>query len=191
MRLTSQDIDSKLYTLLREHPALIVSAFYVGASFVGMFWSWAFLRRFGINFFNYAQVSDFLLASLKEPFTWLLVVLAVLMVNADNAYSRRVERQGNSRWFGWYGSPTYRKINYAGAVALVSAFIFVYATIEAENLRDQGGDMVEVTFEFGEPAESATLLGTTSQFVFLYDLENDRVDIHPFENVHAISFRSP
>jgi hypothetical protein len=53
--------------VLREHPALLVSTFYLAASFVGMFYSRAFLRRFGINVFNYAQISDFLLASLKEP----------------------------------------------------------------------------------------------------------------------------
>jgi hypothetical protein len=186
----SNTTDWKTYAILREHPALIISGFYVGASFVGMFWSWAFLRRFGINVFNYAQISDFLLASLKEPFTWVLVVLAVLMVSADNAYSRRVERRGKSRWFGWYGSPTYRMINNVGVIALVSVFIFVYATIEAERVRDGDGKVVEVTFEPGQPASTALLLGTTSQFVFLYDGATDRVDIHPFENVHAISFQS-
>ena len=59
--------------LLREHPALLVSVVYVAASTIGMAYSWAFLRHFGINIFNYAQIGDFLLASLKEPSTWLLV----------------------------------------------------------------------------------------------------------------------
>lgn len=43
----------------------------------------------GINFFNYAQISDFLLASLKEPFTWVYVALGILLVLGDNAISRR------------------------------------------------------------------------------------------------------
>jgi hypothetical protein len=182
---------ARIATVFREHPALIATGFYVLASFVGMFWSWAYLWHFGINVFNYAQVSDFLLASLKEPFTWLLVVLAVIMVQADNAYSRRVERKGKSRWFRWYGSPQYRLINNVGAVSLVCVFIFVYATLEADKTRAGEGDVVDVTFEVGGTARQATLLGTTGQFVFLYDPATDRVDIHPFENVHAISLQSP
>ncbi len=186
----NSETESRLYSLFREHPALLVSAFYVGASAVGMFWSWAFLRQFDINVFNYAQISDFLLASLKEPFTWALVVLAVTMVQVDNAYSRRVGRRGKSRWFGWYGSSGYRLINNFGAIALVGVFIFVYATLEAEDARDGEGEIVDVTFDAGGPATTATLLGTTSQFVFLYDAATDRVNIHPFEAVHAISFES-
>ena len=74
-----------LRSVLREHPALLVSALYIGSSVIGMLYAWAYLRLFGINVFNYAQISDFLLASLKEPFTWGLVVLAVLLVQSDNA----------------------------------------------------------------------------------------------------------
>ncbi|MGI9225435.1 MAG: hypothetical protein ACR2QX_13205, partial [Woeseiaceae bacterium] len=66
-----------------------MSGLYVAASIIGMFYSWAFLRRFGINVFNYAQISDFLLVSLKEPFTWGLVILAIVLVMLDNASSRR------------------------------------------------------------------------------------------------------
>lgn len=186
----SDDLNSRLLTVLREHPALLVSAVYVAASVVGMFWSWAFLRSFGINVFHYAQVTDFLIASLKEPFTWVLVVLAVLMVQADNAYSRRVQRRARTRWFRWYGSPHYRLINNLGVFALVGVFIYVYATLEAEELRDNGGRTLNVAFEDGGDARAMTLLGTTGQFLFLYDPATRRVDIHPFENVHAISFQS-
>ena len=182
--------DSRLSAILREHPALLVSAVYVAASVVGMFWSWAFLQQFDVNVFNYAQVTDFLIASLKEPFTWVLVVLAVVMVQADNAYSRRVERRARTRWFRWYGSPRYRFINNIAVIALVGVFIYVYATLEAEDIKDAGGRVVDVTFEQGGTTTTATLLGTTGQFLFLYDPMTRRVDVHPFENVHAISFQS-
>ena len=78
--------NERLLAVFREHPALIVSAFYVAASMIGMFWSWAHLRNFGINVFNYAQISDFLLASLKEPYTWALVFVTVALVWGDLVY---------------------------------------------------------------------------------------------------------
>ncbi len=87
-----------ILTLLRQHPALLVSAVYVIASIIGMLFSWDYLRLFGINVFNYSQIGDFLLASLKEPFTWVIVIMAVLLVMGDNAMSRRVERSGKRRF---------------------------------------------------------------------------------------------
>ena len=77
--------------LIKDHPALLVSGLYVAASIVGMFYSWAFLRRFGINVFNYAQISDFLLVSLKEPFTWALVILAIVLVMLTTMEPRMAE----------------------------------------------------------------------------------------------------
>ena len=121
----SDDQNARLWALFRDHPALLVSAFYVAASVIGMFYAWAFLREFGINVFNYSQISDFLLASLKEPLTWALVVLAVGLVLLDNASSRRVERKGPSKWLRWYGSPRYRFINNFAAIYIVLTFIFV------------------------------------------------------------------
>ena len=185
------DPEFRLYAVFREHPALIASGLYVLASFVGMFWSWAYLRNFGINVFNYAQISDFLLASLKEPFTWVLVVLAFAMVQADNAYSRRVGRRAKTKWFRWYGTSRYRMINNIGAIALVGVFIFVYATLEAEHTRDGEGESVDVTFAEGGAVRNVTLLGTTGLFAFLYDPATERVDIHPFEAIHSISFQAP
>jgi len=177
--------------IFKEHPALMVSAFYVAASVVGMFYSWAYLRRFGINVFNYAQISDFLLASLKEPFTWGLVIITVVLVLLDNASSRRVERKTTAKWLAWYGSPKYRFINNFVAILVVLLFLYSYAFAQARDTRDGNGKIVDVMFADSGAATTALLLGTTGQFVFLYDEDTERVDIHPFENIHSISFRIP
>ena len=177
--------------IFKEHPALMVSAFYVAASVIGMFYSWAFLRHFGINVFNYAQISDFLLASLKEPFTWGLVILAVVLVLIDNASSRRVGRKTTAKWLSWYGSPNYRFINNFVAILMVLMFLYSYAFAQARDTRNGDGKFVDVMFADSGAATTALLLGTTGQFVFLYDEDTERVDIHPIENIHSISFRVP
>jgi hypothetical protein len=176
--------------VLREHPALLVSALYLAASFIGMFYSWAFLRRFGINVFNFAQISDFLLASLKEPYTWGLVVLAVALVLMDNRQSMRVERKRPGKLWAWYGSPRYRFVNNFGAILMVLAFIFAFANRQANNTLDGEGKLVDVTFADSADEQTFTLLGTTGQFVFLYDVEVRRVFIHPFEAVNEIAFQA-
>ena len=180
-----------LRNVLREHPALLVSALYIAASVIGMFYAWAYLRRFGINVFNYSQVSDFLLVSLKEPFTWGLVILALLLVVWDNAMSRRVQRKGPGKWLSWYGSSRYRLINNFVAIYIVLSFIYLYAAAQARDTREGEGKVVNVTFEVNGAATSAVLLGTTGQFVFLFDPDAERVAIHPIENIHSISFAVP
>ena len=82
-------------------------------------------------------------------------------------------------------------VNNFGVLALVCVFIFVYAKLEADDTRDGQGKSVDVYFEEGGTPETATLLGTTSLFIFLYEPKTDRVDIHPHEAIHAISIQSP
>lgn len=176
--------------LVKRHPALLVSAFYVAASFIGMFYSWVFLGHFDINVFNYAQISDFLLASLKEPFTWALVFLSVVAIMLDNASSRRVQRKTKRRWLAWYGSPRYRMFNNFAAVAMVLIFIYSYATVQARHVKAGDGKRVNVEFSDGATAVWSTLLGTTGQWVFLYDRDSRQVDIHPVESIHSISFQA-
>ncbi len=182
---------SWIASLLREHPALLLTAVYVVASAIGMFYSWSYLRHFGINVFNYAQIGDFLLASLKEPFTWALVLLAVFLVSMDNAASRRAEQKVSSRWFRWYGSPRYRSINFLVAVLMILAFLFGYAQMKARQTFEGYGQVVQVTLADQSDARSAILLGTTSQFLFLFDASTRDVDIHPFESVESISYYAP
>jgi hypothetical protein len=182
--------NSRVTAIFREHPALLVSAFYLAASFIGMFYSWAYLRRFGINVFNYAQISDFLLASLKEPYTWALVALAAAMVLIDNKSSLRVERKQPGKMWAWYGSPRYRFINNFLAVLMVLVFIFAYANRQANDTLEGNGKLVDVTFMESSAEQTSTLLGTTGQFVFLYDVEIERVHIHPLEAISSIAFQA-
>jgi len=169
---------------------LLVSAFYVAASVVGMFYSWAYLSHFGINVFNYAQLGDFLLASLKEPSTWALVVFAAAMALLDNMSSRRLEKRGFGKWLAWYGSPRYRSLNHFAAFAMILFLIFVYAEYQARDTKAGETKQVDVKFAEGGEAKTSALIGTTGQFIFLYDGNTMRVDIHPIESIHSISFQA-
>ena len=177
--------------VLQRHPALLISALYVVASTIGMLFSWDYLRRFGINVFNYAQIGDFLLASLKEPMTWALVVVAGVLVFADNAFSRWWQRKERSRWTRWYGSSRYRVLNYVIALLMVVFFIDGYAKYKARQTFDGGGQLIEYQLVESNTRRSATLLGTTAQFIFLFDAETRKVQVLPHESVKSISFLAP
>ena len=189
--MTDTDETSWARRLLAEHPALFVSGIYFCASFIGLVYSWAFLRTFGINAFRYAEISDFLLASLKEPFTWFLTAFAVTLVLGDNAMSRRVQAKNPSRKYRWYGSQRYRQLNYIGTFVMVFVFLLAYATLQERKVRNGEGDIVSVHLNDGSPPKKLTLLGTTGKFVFLFDPVDERVDIHPDESILMITMSAP
>ena len=58
--------------LFREHPALALTLGYLSVSAIGLTFSWALFRRFGVNFFLFADVSDFLMSAFREPMTFVL-----------------------------------------------------------------------------------------------------------------------
>jgi hypothetical protein len=177
-----------LSNLLKNHPALIASGLYVFASIIGMYYAWSFLWHFQINVFNYAQIGDFLLASLKEPMTWGLVLISTLIMAGDNALSRRAQKKTGSRLLKLYGSPRYRMANYVGILVVISILIFSHAKRQAEHALAGRGKLVTVTYANRAAADDLVLLGTTASFVFLYDSTFERVIIHPHESIHAISF---
>ena len=190
-RLSVDKHNSWLMEILRKHPALLISALYVIASTIGMLFSWDFLRRFDINVFHYAQIGDFLLASLKEPMTWALVAVAATLVAADNALSRIWQRQGRGNWTRWYGSQRYRVLNYVVAILMVVIFIDGYASYKARETYDGNGKVIEYQLTDSSTRRSATLLGTTGQFVFLFDATTQKVYVVPHESIRAISFPAP
>lgn len=172
--------------LLRAHPALVVSGFYVFASLIGMLFAWSYLSRFGIDVFDYAQISDFLLASLKEPVTWGIATLSVLLMLGDNAVSRQVERHSTRRWLRWYGSPRYRAINVFAVLAVVTVLLNAYAAWKADRTRSGHVELVELRLNEGDVL-TAHLLGTTASFVFAYEIDSERVSIYPHESIASIT----
>ena len=177
---------SLLRWLIREQPALLVSLLYLFASGIGMYFSWRYLRHFGIDFFDYAQVSDFLLASLKEPITWMLVLGLVLVMLLDNWMSLNWGRKPRGRLTRWYGTPRYRRLNYLAFLGLIVLYMTVFADRKArDTLR---GDYLIVTLRLAESGivEERALLGTTSGYVFTFDPAAASAKVYPVEAIEAL-----
>jgi len=173
--------------LVKAHPALLVSVLYVFASAIGMLFAYSYLARFGINVFTYSQIGDFLLASFKEPFTWGLVALTFVAAATDVSMSRRVGRKPRSRWIAWYGKPGYRRVSLFQAFIFVFIFIFVHAYVKAEQTYSGKGTRVELRLLERDVRYDRILLGTTNQFLFVYDPQRQRVSVYPNEAVESIT----
>ena len=169
--------------LLIEHPGVFLTVIYAAASIIGLVYTWAFLNAFGINVFHYAELTDFMLASLKEPFTWILTLFAVSLTALDNTLSSLVQKRKVNRFFKWYGNPRYRQINILLLCMLVVSFLLVYARDNAEIVRQGENPSITVYLSDGSEPKSRVLLGTTGKFIFFYDKASQQIDIHPHESV--------
>ena len=180
-----------VHRMVAEHPALLVSLVYLFASAIGMLFSWSYLWHFGIDFFEYAQIGDFLLASLKEPMTWGVVVVAILVVAFDNLMSLRWNRKERSRWTRWYGSERYRKMNYLTGILLVVIFIWLYAHAKAERTLSGALPSVDIVLAERGTRFERVILGTTANYIFTLDPVSNDVVVFPVDALEMIRSRLP
>jgi hypothetical protein len=205
-----------LWRLLRQEPALIVSAGYVLLSLLGLWASYFFYLRFQLSILDYLQISDFLVAGLRDPaYAGILaggILLAILVGWPDTLRRRnpaKVEALRARHW-GWRvlfsRSPlttwdisgvrplTGLCIAVVGFMALGAA---IYSLNKAEGIRDEGrGPRVTVHLagDSAPLAEEARLLGSSSAFVFLWWPKQHRAEAVPIsaiKRMQSVVLRDP
>jgi hypothetical protein len=83
---------SQIKDFFYKNPTFGLTLLYIYVSGIGIVYSWALYRRFGINIFDYAEIADFLLAAFKNPITFLSPVPLILGV-AVAVYTTRQTTQ--------------------------------------------------------------------------------------------------
>ena len=193
----------RLYAFVREHPGLVLSGGYLSATAIGMLSSVTYYGRFGVNIFHYAQLSDFIVAAVRNPLATAAIVAAIpavwLIMVSDAWLDRRFG------WYKWVYGPRWLRAASRSRPAWVLYFV-VYAWaftvlhsgwIESR-VRAGMVPRIQVELQAGtylgrdatQPFETA-LLGTTSTHAFLFDQAFGAVTVVPFENVARFTTRAP
>jgi hypothetical protein len=183
----------------RQHPGLVLTGGYLAATGVGMLSSWTYYGRFGINIFHYAQLSDFILVALRNPLAAVAILAAFpavwIIMKTDDLMDRHV------RWYSFvWGSEKLRRLSRAPAGWALYLMLYAYAfslvhsgrlaarvhagevgTVEAQL---QSGDYLG---QDGTRPFRTSLLGTTSAYVLLYDVESGTVTVVPLENLAKLT----
>jgi hypothetical protein len=185
--------------VFREHPALAITLGYLFVSAIGLLFSWALFRRFGVNFFLFADVGDFLMSAFREPMTFALAGSAVAVGWVAARLNRIEERwlgepedRGRlARGYAWLrdrlGARFWPMIFAAGYCFL---FIDDHADREADRIRAGESDRVTVLTGAGERLERVQM-GATSRFLMFYDPAGRRVEILPQEAVARMLLAAP
>lgn len=193
---------------LAREPALAITLAYLFVGAVGLWSSVWYYRALGIPVLEYYQASDFLVAGLRDPVNFLLLVLVValgLVSYSSSWYELRqpgrvdaMRRHWWGRlWFNRFASPrrARRWFDLSPELALGLAtllgggtMLIEHATRRAEAIRSGAGIPLRITLQ-GERAPlqgQARLAGTSSSHVFLYWPANGRSEALPVEAVARI-----
>lgn len=186
--------------LLKREPALSLSLAYLFLTAVGITYDWWFYLFFGVNILEYADFTDFLLAAVREPLVMVFTVLSavIILLFQEMNYRARIrfpayDRMCRNPWMGLGQSAYFIPVRVYTAFTIIVYFggVFTpfYAMYRADKIRSGSSRPVAVRLvnEAVASGTSATresrVVGTTSRFVFLYDVQAKKTSVIPFDSI--------
>jgi len=184
-------------SFFREHPAIVGTLLYLQVTTVGVIYSWALFRRFGINVFDYAEANDFLLAAFKEPFVFgMSTFTLIFLISFANIliWRRKTpadETPADTRLPFFFR--TMRRLHRNQIVYLLVLTILytlgpplLFANFTADSLQSPSYEpLTSVQYRATSGSDEQTtqrdlrVIGTTQSFVFFYDKKDSRTLIIP------------
>jgi len=193
----------RLPSWLRDNPGLVLSALYLLLSAVGLLYQFLFFRRFQLNVLEFSDAADFLMVVVREPLTVAMASMGWFFYWGYMWSSLRAAGWFLKRWPRWRKDPAKlaasrekaRKMVPSAQLMFIATyavlFTLLYSNWQARRARE--GNFPRVTVQFktdaiSQPPFEATLLGTTSRFVFLYRAETKRAEALPFDAIAQLSW---
>lgn len=189
---------------LQDNPGLVFTALYLALSVVGLLYQFLFFRRFRLNVLEFSDATDFLMVVVREPLTIAMASLGLFFYWGYMWSTLRVMEWYYRRWPKSRKDPAKLAASREKARKMVPSaqamfiatyallFTMLYSTWQAKRARQ--GDFPKVTVHFKVDAAGptspfeATLLGTTSRFVFIYRSETKRAEALPFDAIAQLSW---
>lgn len=181
---TDREPKRPLRELAKQHSGLALSALYLLLIAIGMMYELWLFARFNVNILYYAEAADFLLVPFREP----LVVLVCIAPVPLFALYMRVAR--------WLWTRMKRPIKTTSAqlrLSMNALCMVLWATAFAAryadwvSIRIRTGHRQSVTIQTTSAKTIAgPLIGTTGQFLFVYDAATKQTRIVTVENVEQI-----
>jgi formate hydrogenlyase subunit 3/multisubunit Na+/H+ antiporter MnhD subunit len=186
-----------------RHEGIAFTLGYLALATIGMLHLAAFYAEFRINVLQFAEVSDFLLAPVRDPFVVLVTILPLPVFALMNWLSRVSER-------GWHRLRKSRPdparvardrrltgiLSPIAFVLWVLAFNLRYVDMTTDGIKAGHGKQVEATLTDGRslaeaPDSTVTLLPGTARFAFFYRVAQRDLVIVPIDNLRSVSIAVP
>lgn len=187
---------ARLKKILRDEPGLVLTLGYLVVTAVGMWFSWKLFAGFGINVFDYGEVGDFLLAAFREPASFLIVLVPVLVLFLAVWSSNRLKERPS--YVGLYRYRWIRKSSHPLLYPLVfllyaHMFVDLYTEWLVDRIQSGKGKVVQVEMASGRSLGPGRLMlvGKAGGFLILYRVEPGRTEIVPVESISRVIVGEP
>jgi hypothetical protein len=192
---------------LRRNPGVTLTALYLFASVIGVFFHYQLLRRFGFNALDFSETTDFLMVVVREPLTVALALLGVpfylaygaLVVWIGTAVQRRFPRFKKSPETRRRNLESMRRLRpwlqgaFIGTYALL--FVMIYSKWRATRIKEGDFRPMILDYKTDSPrpdgslrTENLALLGSTARFAFFYDPATKRADVVPLDSIARLNW---
>lgn len=181
---------NSLKSFFRENPTLLLTFCYFIITLIGVLYSYFFYNEFGINIIKFADLSDFLLASILEPRS----IGVFIGLVAFTAFYVQTDKKAREK-FKWYGNfinkycyPKYT--DPIGVFVIMSCYTAVLLWLLAfRNANEiKAGEFDQYKVRLSDPdqqtgAQTLALLGSTTRFGYFYDVKSKESLVVPLENI--------
>lgn len=186
---------SAVAAMLRDHPAMAVGFSYMVLTVVGLIHEVWFYRDFHINILDYLGLGDVLAAPVRNSLSVILSLVPGLMLlwfgelrrrrKALDAHAPQFLRERLRR-------PAWRLAAYTSLAFMYSVlFTQVYAANLSERVKAGTGQRVSLSRDEGlAMPENPILIGSTTNFFFLYYPKRKVTEIVPVENTSLLTVES-
>jgi hypothetical protein len=190
-----------VFKFTTSHPGLAVFLVYATIAIAGFIYLITFYSRFDLQVTVYLEISDILVAGIKDPMVMLMVLGAFSMVlfmwvvvYVQAPFSAWLDKKFDKGFFRFIpiiaGVQSIRSFWWTAFVILTLyfyMFIGVHSKNKAESIIEhkQGLVLVDSEATTGSGHEYS-LLGTSINYVFLYNHQTKHTLILPLESVNAI-----
>lgn len=193
-----ESLTLQLFNYLKHNPGTTISLAYVLLTLCGVYYSITFFAQFNIPILKLADVSDLLIVGIGEPAAMFMFCGGILVaVFTDFLVQRSFDSQ--KRWRQMPASfkrtlmliivyvPKFKStvVIYIGSAFLVYSFMFVYGYAEwqGQQVKAGHGHRVTLTGESVESDKPLILLGSTTNFVVVFDVDEQQASVYPVESL--------
>jgi len=168
----------KTYSTLERlnEPQILFTILYVLAIAIGMIFNYAKYKAFGVNIFDYCDITDFILFPFSDfkiiLFTLVIAILCFIMYHADlkirdlfpNFFSSKLLPQTQ-----------YKIISFMISVLMFLIFIFIVSKKYSQNIYQNIEIAQELTIYTKSETFKGKYVGKTSDVLFMYQNKNLKI----------------
>ncbi len=191
----------KVFQFFVEHPALGIFLIYALVATASFIYLLTFYKHFNLEIISYLEISDILVACIKDP-NVLATVAIIFIILTLIYYSSRLMAPFNA-WldikfgkgplkflvfmFGFKTNSYFWRSMLVILVFYLVVFIHLHSDKKAKNIIDSKQNLINIQSDATTNADDQySLLGTSINYIFLYDHESKSPLIVPLESIQSL-----